>query len=83
MHISKLFFLSNRPAVLAYGMWDQVRVDHGKEFYLTLFMQELLSSYRHNQERRPYLQTSSTRVQFNSLYDCFSNTLYMPIYIII
>ncbi|XP_071063086.1 uncharacterized protein [Pseudochaenichthys georgianus] len=50
-----------RPAVLANGMWDQVRVDHGKEFYLTLFMQELLSSYRHNQERRPYLQTSSTR----------------------
>ncbi|XP_032365446.1 uncharacterized protein LOC116680976 [Etheostoma spectabile] len=50
-----------RPAVLTYGMWDQVRVDHGKEFYLTLFMQELLSSHRHNQERRPYLQTSSTR----------------------
>ncbi|KTG44478.1 hypothetical protein cypCar_00040036 [Cyprinus carpio] len=50
-----------RPAVLAYGMWDQVRVDHGKEFYLTLFMQELLSSHRHNQERRPYLQTSSTK----------------------
>ncbi|XP_062300510.1 uncharacterized protein LOC134005604, partial [Scomber scombrus] len=50
-----------RPAVLAYGMWDQVRVDHGKEFYLTLFKQELLSSYRHNQERRPYLHTSSTR----------------------
>ncbi|XP_076846835.1 uncharacterized protein LOC143491565 [Brachyhypopomus gauderio] len=50
-----------RPAVLTYGMWDQVRVDHGKEFYLTLFMQELLSSHRHNQERSPYLQTSSTR----------------------
>ncbi|GAA6066837.1 uncharacterized protein LOC118560782 [Tachysurus ichikawai] len=50
-----------RPAVLEYGIWDQVRVDHGKEFYLTLFMQELLTSHRHNQERRPYLQTSSTR----------------------
>ncbi|XP_067266319.1 uncharacterized protein [Chanodichthys erythropterus] len=46
-----------RPAVLEYGIWDQVRVDHGKEFYLTLFMQELLTSHRHNQERRPYLQT--------------------------
>ncbi|XP_026114053.1 uncharacterized protein LOC113092604 [Carassius auratus] len=57
-----------RPAVLAYGMWDQVRVDHGKEFYLTLFMQELLSSHRHNQERRPYLQTSSTKVQLNKSY---------------
>ncbi|XP_033470470.2 uncharacterized protein LOC117249161 [Epinephelus lanceolatus] len=50
-----------RPAVLAHGIWDQVRADHGKEFYLTLFMQELLSSHRYNQERRPYLQTSSTK----------------------
>nr|XP_033470480.1 uncharacterized protein LOC117249161 isoform X2 [Epinephelus lanceolatus] len=50
-----------RPAVLAHGIWDQVRVDHGKEFYLTLFMQELLSPHRYNQERRPYLQTSSTK----------------------
>ncbi|XP_073326353.1 uncharacterized protein [Pagrus major] len=50
-----------RPAVVANGMWDQVRVDHGKEFYLTLFMQELLSSHRYDQERRPYLQTPSTR----------------------
>ncbi|XP_039890167.1 uncharacterized protein LOC120735054 [Simochromis diagramma] len=50
-----------RPAVITYGMWDQVRVDHGKEFYLTLFMQEMLSHNRFNQERLPYLQTSSTR----------------------
>ncbi|KAK2868885.1 hypothetical protein Q7C36_000756 [Tachysurus vachellii] len=49
------------PAVLEYGIWDKVRVDHGKEFYLTLFMQELLTSHCHNQERRPCLQTSSTR----------------------
>ncbi|TKS77865.1 hypothetical protein D9C73_011956 [Collichthys lucidus] len=50
-----------RPAILANGMWDQVRVDHGKEFYLTLFIQELLSPHRYTQERRPYLQTPSTR----------------------
>ncbi|KAG7317709.1 hypothetical protein KOW79_018744 [Hemibagrus wyckioides] len=50
-----------KPAVITYGMWDQVRVDHGKEFYLTLFMQEMLSHHRFNQERLPYLQTSSTR----------------------
>ncbi|KAM4585688.1 uncharacterized protein V3H82_004664 [Fundulus diaphanus] len=48
-----------RSAVLQYGMWDQIRVDHGKEFYLTLFMQEKLASYRTNTERQPYLQTSS------------------------
>lgn len=50
--------------MLKYGMWDQVRVDHGKEFYLTLFMQELLSIHRHNQEKCPYLQTSSTKVVY-------------------
>ncbi|XP_060782698.1 uncharacterized protein LOC132889896 [Neoarius graeffei] len=50
-----------RPAVLANGMWDQVHLDHGKEFYLTLFIQELLSSHHYNQETRPYMQTPSTR----------------------
>ncbi|XP_056288295.1 uncharacterized protein LOC130205144 isoform X3 [Pseudoliparis swirei] len=40
-----------RSAVMEYGMWDQVRVDHGKEFYLTLFMQEKLASHRHNTEK--------------------------------
>ncbi|XP_056281865.1 uncharacterized protein LOC130201159 isoform X1 [Pseudoliparis swirei] len=50
-----------RSAVMEYGMWDQVRVDHGKEFYLTLFMQEKLASHRHNTERPPYLQTPSTK----------------------
>ena len=34
-----------RSAVMKYGMWDQVRVDHGKEFYLTLFMQELSQTW--------------------------------------
>ncbi|XP_063040964.1 uncharacterized protein LOC134435851 [Engraulis encrasicolus] len=50
-----------RPAVTHYGMWDQLRVDHGKEFYLCLYIQERLSEYRHNQQREPYLQTQSTR----------------------
>ncbi|XP_056281086.1 uncharacterized protein LOC130200657 [Pseudoliparis swirei] len=50
-----------RSAVMEYGMWDQVRVDHGKDFYLTLFMQEKLASHRHNTERPPYLQTPSTK----------------------
>ncbi|KAL2076321.1 hypothetical protein ACEWY4_028073 [Coilia grayii] len=49
-----------RSAVLKYGLWDQVRVDHGKEFHLTLFMQENLKALRHDQIRRPYLQTKST-----------------------
>ena len=45
-------------------MWDQIRVDHGKEFFLTLFMQEKLAGYRNNTAREPYLQTSSTHVSW-------------------
>ncbi|XP_061584402.1 uncharacterized protein LOC133449284 [Cololabis saira] len=50
-----------RSAVVNHGMWDQVRVDHGREFYLCLYMQERLSRYRHNLSRPPYLQTKSSR----------------------
>ncbi|XP_048018202.1 uncharacterized protein LOC125249975 [Megalobrama amblycephala] len=44
-----------RSAVVNYGMWDQLRVDHGREFYMSLYMQEKLS-----RRRQPYLQTAST-----------------------
>ncbi|KAM3591914.1 uncharacterized protein V6R79_009433 [Siganus canaliculatus] len=54
-----------RPAVVNYGMWDQIRVDHGRELYLRLYMQEMLSGYRHNLSRPPYLQTISTRMFIN------------------
>ncbi|KAK0132633.1 hypothetical protein N1851_032501 [Merluccius polli] len=51
-----------RQAVLTHGIWDQVRVDHGKEFYMCLYMQELLSRHRHNLNRQPYIQTTSKRL---------------------
>ncbi|KAK7909555.1 hypothetical protein WMY93_014239 [Mugilogobius chulae] len=50
-----------RSAVTTHGIWDQVRVDHGKEFYLCLYMQEILSGYRFNTSRDPYVQSTSTR----------------------
>lgn len=53
-----------KNAVLSHGMWDQVRVDHGREFDLSLFMQDILAEYRHNRQRLPYLQTTSTKVTF-------------------
>lgn len=53
-----------KNAVLSHGMWDQVRVDHGREFDLSLFMQDILAEYRHNQQRLPYLQITSTKVTF-------------------
>jgi hypothetical protein len=48
-----------RPIVLQYGLWDQLRVDHGKEWYLSLFVQEQLSHFRYNTNRAPHLQTTS------------------------
>ena len=53
---------SCRPVLLTDGLWDQIRVDCGREFALILFIQELLSSYRTNVLREPYLQTRSTQV---------------------
>ncbi|XP_078101223.1 uncharacterized protein LOC144513903 [Sander vitreus] len=50
-----------RSTVVNHGMWDQVRVDHGKEFYLSLFIQEILAPHRHNQDKPPYCQTTSTK----------------------
>lgn len=53
----------NRSAVLQYGMWDQIRVDHGREFYLTLFMQQRNMALRYNCNRTPSLQTASTQAK--------------------
>ena len=57
--------LINRPSVLEYGMWDQIRVDHGNEFYLLLYVQEKMANYRTNTGRAPFIQTMSKEV---SLY---------------
>ena len=48
--------------MLQYGVWDQVRVDHGKEWTLLLFVQELLAHLRTNTNRAPHLQTTSKQV---------------------
>ena len=50
-----------RSAVLNNGLWDQIRVDHGREFYLTLFIHERLRQNRGNSEISPYVQTTSTQ----------------------
>lgn len=54
--------------LLQYGVWDQVRVDQGKEWTLMLFAQELLAHLRINTNRAPHLQTTSKMVQ------CHNNT---------
>ena len=49
-----------RPAIAKYGVWNQLRIDHGKEFVLTIFVQELLESYRYSRNKTPWKQTAST-----------------------
>ena len=46
-----------RPLLLSEGLWEQLRVDHGTEFCLSVAVQEHLSPYRARQQRPPYLQT--------------------------
>ena len=43
-------------------MWDQVRVDGGKEFVLICHVQDILRNYRNNMLRDPYKVTKSTEV---------------------
>ena len=55
-----LLFYTN--VVSQYGMWDQIRVDHGTEFYLALHMQNKFQEYRGNTTRSPYIQTTSKQL---------------------
>ena len=53
-----------RRAILSYGLFDQLRVDNGREFYLSLAIQEQMSDMRQNQAIRCYQHTESKRVGF-------------------
>ena len=53
-----------REMTLTYGLWDQVRVDHGKEFHLMLYVQEVLAQFRTN-TRAPHLQSTSRQVNYD------------------
>lgn len=50
-----------RKLTLEYGLFDEVRVDHGREFYLMLYIHEKLRERRGNREVVAYRQTPSTQ----------------------
>ena len=60
-----LLVLLIREIVSSYGMWQQLRVDHGTEWALMLFVQNRLSHLRNDPSKAPYLQTPSTQVSTN------------------
>ena len=57
-----------RRTILSYELFDQLRVDNRKEFYLSLDIQEQLSDRRQNQAIRCYQQAESKRVNFEHSY---------------
>ncbi len=63
-HIYQHYSLSCtfREIILTYGLWDQLRVDKGKEWYLSLFVNEKQSCHRYYTRKLPHLQTSSKKV---------------------
>ena len=50
-----------KPALCRYGIWDQIRMDHGREFNFVIFVQQLLSVYRNGESGEPCKQTRSTK----------------------
>uniref|UniRef100_A0A1X7V173 Integrase core domain-containing protein n=1 Tax=Amphimedon queenslandica TaxID=400682 RepID=A0A1X7V173_AMPQE len=55
-----IYDLIYRKALQDYGLWDQIRVDCGREFYLMLFIQEILRQYYGSSDVCPYVQSTST-----------------------
>jgi len=52
---------------MQYGLWDQIRVDQGKEWVLMLYIQGTLAHLRHNTSHTPHLQSTSKQVCFCQL----------------
>ena len=50
-----------RPGLCRYGIWDQVGMDHGREFDLVIFVQQLLSFYRNDKSSESFKQTLSIK----------------------
>lgn len=51
-----------RTAVISFGLWHQLRVDCGTEFYLSLYLQAHLRAIYGPPDILPYCQTTSTQV---------------------
>ena len=52
-----------RSSITEYGIWDQLRIDGGKEFVLSCHIQDFLREYRHDKRKAPF-KTKSTDVSW-------------------
>lgn len=56
--------------VAKYGLWDQIRVDCGREWFLMLFMNQTVAHLRNNTSKQPHLQTTSKKVYIIQWSNC-------------
>ena len=60
--LAKCVYLDFRKSMLQDGIFDQLRIDCGKEFYLSLVIQELFRELRNDHTILPYRQIQSKKV---------------------
>ena len=60
--LAKCVYLNFRKSVMQDGIFNQLRVDCGKESYLSLVIQELFRELRNDHIISPYRQTQSKKV---------------------
>lgn len=58
-HIFHLY----RSVIEQYGLFDQLRIDHGREFYLIMFIQEQVRATFGSRAVTPYIQSTSKEVK--------------------
>ena len=62
-----------RPILEKRGLWDQLRVDGGLKFNLICFVQDMLTGFRCNKIRQPWIRTKSADVSSTYLiHACIS-----------
>ena len=75
-YISNTYNFHIRSSTKTYGLWKQIRVDHGREFYLLLYVQEALRCRVGPRDILPYVQSPSTEVRVLILLTCINFSLY-------
>ena len=54
-----------------YGLWDQIKVNHGKEWCLMLYVNDVLSHLRGNCSRSPHTKVFQV---YNKIGECCMNS---------
>ena len=64
--MSVVYNIICRKVLIQYGLWDQLHFDHGKEWYLTIFVNESLAHLRNDTYKSPHRQSSSKQVSIRT-----------------